>query len=88
MSVLDELDPETAAIVAEVVGRRAPELVARLESADDLSKDERERVETCLSDEFHSHPLGSDYEPSDQAKKVDDAVGKFLLRFPFERSPR
>lgn len=86
MSVLDELDPLTAAVVAEVLGRRAPDLLPRLRTAEDLDKDDRARVETCLSDEFHSHPLGPDYEPSEDAKKVDDAIGRFLLRFPFERT--
>lgn len=86
MSALDELDSETAAVVTDVVRRRAPELLVRLTTSKDLSGADRARVERCLADEFASRPLGPDYEPGEEAKKVDDAIGKFLLRFPFQRT--
>jgi hypothetical protein len=87
VSALDELDPETRAVVTQVLGRRSPELLSRLSTATDLVVNEREQVETHLSHEFHSHPLGPDYEPGDEAKRVDTAIGRFLLRFPIEHTP-
>jgi hypothetical protein len=85
VSALEELDPDIRALISDVLGRRAPDLLSLVTTAEDLSKDERERIEVCLADEFGSYPLGPEYEPCDEAKQVDDAIGRFLLRFPFER---
>jgi regulator of RNase E activity RraB len=85
VSALDELDPETRSVVSDVLDRRDPDLLAVLTSAADLSTDERERVEKCLIREFLAYPFGPDDEPGEDAKRVDDAIGTSLLRFPFRR---
>jgi hypothetical protein len=84
---LDPLDSATGTTIRLVLGRRAPELLRNLEETDDPPMELRQRVEDVLAKEFVSREgLQPDFEPTPYGKRVDDAIGAFVMQFPIERS--
>jgi hypothetical protein len=86
VSALDQLREDVIATIRDVLGRRAPESLRALEETDDPPMALRQEVEDVLAREFSSKDgLGPDWEPTPYGKRVDDAIGAFVLRFPIER---
>jgi hypothetical protein len=81
---LGELPHEVASLIDAVLQRRQPALAARLRAETDVALDDRAAVEDLLADEFSDEVFEPDYEPTAYGKQVDDAIGKFLVRFPIE----
>jgi hypothetical protein len=86
VSALDQLREDVAATVRDVMARRAPQVLQALEATDDPAMPLRQEVEDVLAREFSSKDgLGPDWEPTPYGKRVDEAIGAFVLRFPIER---
>lgn len=81
VSVVESLPAHMRALFAEVIGAHDQVLLEVLMRHEALSNDERQAVETILSNEF-SGELCQDYEPNARGKRVDDMLGTFLLRWP------
>lgn len=79
---LAELASEVGSTIDEVARRRDPELTERLRASLGVTVDDRVAVETMLADELSEHVESLSWEPSPYGKKVDDALGWFLERFP------
>ena len=84
MSALDELDDESALVLRDVLRKCDPQLLATLEASNQPTHEVRERVLEVVADEFDEHVSSVDSEPSAWGKRVDDALGWFLHRFPIE----
>jgi hypothetical protein len=84
MSALDKLDAESALVLRDVLTKCAPDLLAALDVSDEPTREVRERVLEVVADEFSDHVAGPDWEPTSWGKRVDDALGWFLHRFPIE----
>ena len=84
MSSLDQLDDETRGVVREVLARREPHLLEALDVAAEPTAEQREQVVDVLASEFDDQVSGPAWEPSSWGKKVDNALGWFLKRFPIE----
>ena len=82
-SVVETLPPEVQIIFVDVLGARDAALLSSLRTHTEPSREERHTVEELLSDEMSKH-LGPDYEPTDQGRAIDDAIGAFLTRWPIE----
>ncbi len=78
------LEPDVGALVRDVLGRRDPELGARMAEHDDVSEHDAHEVQWVLYTEFAAQ-LGDDWEPSAYGKKVDDAIGTFVSTFVIDR---
>ena len=84
VSALDELDTESAHVIREVLAKRSPDLLAGLEASHEPTRETRELVTDVVADEFDEQVSGPDWEPTPWGKRVDDALGWFLHRFPIE----
>lgn len=84
MSALDKLDGESALVLREVLAKSAPDLLAALEASSEPTREVREQVVDVVADEFDEHVSGPDWEPTAWGKRVDEALGWFLDRFPIE----
>lgn len=82
VSALDQVHPEAAATIRGVLERRAPDLLRALENADIPTMALREQVEDLLADEFSGEVSGPDWEPTSHGRRVDDALGRFLMIYP------
>jgi hypothetical protein len=80
-SVVESLPAHMHALFAEVIGAHDPVLLEVLKRHEVPSNDERQAVETILSNEF-SGEICQDFEPNARGKRVDDMLGTFLLRWP------
>jgi hypothetical protein len=67
-----------------VLAAREPDLLAALDNVDEPTREVRELVSNVVADEFHEHVSGPGWEPTPWGKRVDDALGWFLHRFPIE----
>jgi hypothetical protein len=86
MSAVEQLPDDVADTVRLVLGRRAPDLLRALEATDDPATNLRQQVKIVLAKEFVSKDgLQSDHEPTAYGRRVDDAIGAFVMRFPVER---
>jgi hypothetical protein len=61
-----------------------PHLLAALEAFDAPTRELRERVTDVVADAFSEHVAGPDRRPTAWGKRVYDALGWFLYRFPIE----
>jgi hypothetical protein len=87
VNALEQLRDDVADTVRVVLGRRAPELLRDLEETDDPPMELRQGVEDVLAKEFVSREgLQPDFEPTPYGRRVDDAIGAFVMQFPIERS--
>jgi hypothetical protein len=84
VSALGKLDDESALVIREVLTRSDPDLLATLEASDEPAREVRERVLDVVADEFSENVHGADWEPTPWGKRVDDALGWFLHRFPID----
>jgi hypothetical protein len=84
MSALAELDDESALVIRAVLQKCDPDLLATLETSDEPVREVREQVLDVVADEFNEHVSPADSEPTPWGKRVDDALGWFLHRFPIE----
>jgi hypothetical protein len=84
VSALDELDADSALVIREVLAKRSPDLLEDLEASRVPSREVRELVSEVVADEFDEYVSGPDWEPTPWGKRVDDALGWFLHRFPIE----
>lgn len=87
MSALDRLRDDARRTIRDVLGRRAPGVLESLDKTDDPPMALREQVENVLAKEFVSKDgLQPDWEPTPYGKRVDDAIGAFVMQFPILRS--
>lgn len=85
MSALDELDVESAFVLREVLSKSDPALLRTLEASNEPAREAREQVIDVVVEEFNDHVSGPpDWEPTVWGKRVDNALGWFLHRFPIE----
>ncbi|TWG08440.1 hypothetical protein [Saccharopolyspora dendranthemae] len=82
-NVIDSLPPELQGVFIAVLREYDSGLLKSLRTSSEPSQDEREAVEEILSDAFSEH-RDADGEPTDRGRLIDDALGKFLLRWPVE----
>jgi hypothetical protein len=83
-SALDQLDPDSAFVLRDVLATYDPHLLAALEAFDAPTRELRERVTDVVADAFSEHVAGPDRRPTAWGKRVYDALGWFLYRFPIE----
>jgi hypothetical protein len=87
MCALDRLREDVACTIRDVLGPRAPGLLQSLDETDDPPMALRQQVEDVLAKEFVSKDgLQPDWEPTPYGKRVDDAIGAFVMQFPIVRS--
>jgi hypothetical protein len=53
-------------------------------ASDQPTHEIREQVVDVVAEEFHDDVSGPDWDPTSWGKRVDDALGWFLHRFPIE----
>lgn len=82
-NVIDSLPPELQDVFIAVLDEHDSDLLGSLRASSEPSQDEREAVEDILSDVFSEH-VGEEGEPAERGRLIDDALGKFLLRWPIE----
>ncbi|WP_338595498.1 hypothetical protein [Saccharopolyspora sp. SCSIO 74807] len=82
-NVIDSLPPELQDVFTAVLDEHDSDLLNSLRASSEPSQDERETVEDILSDAFTEH-IDDDGEPTERGRLIDDALGKFLLRWPIE----
>jgi hypothetical protein len=77
------LDAQFRSLFIELIREKDADLLASLSSHDVPSQQERRAVEEILSADF-SRNLGTDYEPTQRGRDIDNLLGAFLLRWPIE----
>ncbi len=82
-NVIDSLPPELQDVFTAVLDEHDSDLLNSLRASSEPNQDEREAVEDILSDAF-SENIGEDGEPTERGRLIDDALGKFLLRWPID----
>lgn len=82
-NVIDNLPPELQDVFTAVLDEHDSDLLNSLRASSEPSQDEREAVEDILSDAFSEH-IDDDGEPTERGRLIDDALGKFLLRWPID----
>ncbi|MEV4734684.1 tetratricopeptide repeat protein [Saccharopolyspora sp. NPDC049426] len=81
--VIGSLTPELQEVFVAVLDEHDNDLLNSLRASSEPSQDEREAVEDILSDAFSEH-IDHDGEPTERGRLIDDALGKFLLRWPID----
>lgn len=78
-----DCDPALREVFTAVLDEHDSDLLHSLRTSGEPSQREREAVEDILSDAF-SENIDDDGEPTGRGRLLDDALGKFLLRWPID----
>ncbi|HEX7660549.1 MAG TPA: hypothetical protein VF444_13830 [Pseudonocardiaceae bacterium] len=76
-------DEKYRAVIIEILGERAPELLASLRTHEKPTLKEQDEVIDVLADAFTEH-FGPGHEPTERGVLIDNALGAFLTRWPTE----
>ncbi|WP_146073797.1 hypothetical protein [Amycolatopsis sp. CA-126428] len=82
-TVIEALPRRYRGIIVELLGDRAPDLLAALRTQAKPTLAQQEGVLEVLVDAFVDH-LGPFDEPTPRGALIDDALGAFLERWPAE----
>ncbi|WP_026425656.1 hypothetical protein [Actinokineospora inagensis] len=81
MSVIDEMPEPHRAVFVAVLQHRDPALLATLRASTTPTVEDWETVEETFIDALSEH-YGPGHEPDEMGKRIDNALGAFMTRWP------
>jgi hypothetical protein len=81
---LTSLSAESRTLLAEVLTKQSPDLLALLQRRGDISEDERDALTTAISSEFTATGIDDDYEPNERGHLLErllDEVNRLTDQF-------
>jgi hypothetical protein len=80
-NVIERLPERLRSTFLEAVSKHDEQLLVQLRAKAEPSKEEREKIEEILADEYMLH-VDSDYNPTEKGQLIDDTLGEFLICWP------
>jgi hypothetical protein len=84
-NVVDSVPEQFRALFVEVIGEKDEELLTRLRTGTEPSREDRRRVEKLLGSEVMRELSGPDWEPTERGQALKRTVEEFLWLWPIER---
>jgi hypothetical protein len=84
MNALDDLPPESSAVIVDELTKSDPSLLAQLRSSQEPSNEQRAAVNELLASAV-VRSMGSDWVPNAHGLAVERAVKAFLEKWPLNR---
>jgi hypothetical protein len=81
VNVIDEIPEPHRSTLVTVLENKNPELLRTLRNSELPTVSEWEAVEDTLADAFSEH-YGPGHEPDETGKRIDNALGAFMTRWP------